>query len=539
MVEDYFKSETEILDELEDKPDLTLTPQEEQIIDNCKLGKKEEQTENPIRKINKPFSYRDLQSFTTIDNLKFYIGTGAKLSGMVSYFEEEYKEKLVLVRFVKLIDKDTDAERYKIYFFNETIPEQERKKVYKTIESEFYLYNFTTQDKKYIIFSEEKLELEDYHIRGTIVESPDYVDLGKYARIGFKKPLLFVNKAIKNEVKFQSHEQFFECFKRYNLTRKKLIDWIFTNSQGWVYEFPESFADVLISNLLASPDEFDSFLLPILINGASGCGKSTAEEIIYDKMGEIREHIDMTSSTMKGLIPSFRNPTDLKQGYLLDCKRLAFVDEFFQGLSNMDTDTTEKNKTIECIKNLLDYKLRTFASGQGTMKGKMRANFVAMTNPKGYGDTIIKLANHFPPENLARFFIWFVSDEQGNFIDKRKGNLKKAESLGMPKEEFLAGIDYLKTFNCEYDKQKVREIYKTGENFLKSREEFSKVMAFYRSRYFIHACRMIDSLIKLRVWTELGEFKAKQEDYEKLKSIWLEMLENWGRGFQIIDKEKP
>jgi len=247
----------------------------------------------------------------------------------------------------------------------------------------------------------------------------------------------------------------------------------------------------------------------------------------------------MTSSTLKGLIPSFRNPQDLKQGYLLECKRLALVDEFFQGLINMSTDTTEKNKTIECIKNLLDYKLRAFRSGQGTMKGKMKADHIAITNPKYYGSDILKLSKHFFPENLARYLIWYISDEQAKFIDEKKKNIKKSDSLGMSKEEFLAGLDYLKTFNCKYDLNRVKEIYKIGENFLKSRgEEYENVRAFYRSRYLTHVCRILDSLIKFRAWTENKEFKASDEDYSKLKVIWLEMLENWGIGFQIIETQK-
>ncbi|MCH7589811.1 hypothetical protein IIB34_02100 [PVC group bacterium] len=113
----------------------------------------------------------------------------------------------------------------------------------------------------------------------------------------------------------------------------------------------------------------------------------------------------------------------------------------------------------------------------------------------------------------------------------------KGEYSYIAKSDFLEGIDYLKSFNCSYDREKVKEIYDIGEKFLKGKEDnYKELRSIYSSRYFVHCCRLMDCLIKIRCWTsdDMG-FKAKNEDYLLLKTLWLEMLENWGIDFFQVD----
>ena len=223
----------------------------------------------------------------------------------------------------------------------------------------------------------------------------------------------------------------------------------------------------------------------------------------------------------------------------LESLRYAPVDEFLAGITNLHSD--EQPKVMENIKNLLDYKLRAHRSGNGKIKAKMRANHIALSNPKGYARNILSLSNRFFPENLTRYLIWYVGKEQEDFIQKKKLEpLKKWEYSYIAKEDFLEAIDYLKTFNCKYDRKKVNEIFDIGKNFLKSKgEEFKNLRAMYDSRYFIHACRLMDGIIKVRCWvTGDISFKANSQDYALLKKLWIEMLENWGIDFLMKDYEK-
>jgi len=61
----------------------------------------------------------------------------------------------------------------------------------------------------------------------------------------------------------------------------------------------------------------------------------------------------------------------------------------------------------------------------------------------------------------------------------------------MAQEDFLEGIDYLKTFNCDYDMKKISEIVDIGKNFLKSKgDECKSLKNMYKSRYLVHATRL-------------------------------------------------
>lgn len=421
MSELKFKSEAQIFEELEQKENLT---------DELMHGKKQE-PESSVKKIMKRLDFDELKSKIALDNV-FWIGTKDKLNGDILYLSEEHKQKFILVRIVKKVDRESGAESFHHYLFNEQLPRNSF--VWKTIEEEFYLYKLITKEKTYQLFSLERLELGEYNIWGTIIETLDHVDMGNYARIGKKQPLLFIHSAFQKRTQIQTHEEFFERFQPYKLNEKKLVDWIYTSPQGWVYEFPKSFSRIQIANFLGCPDEFNTFHLPILMISETGTGKTTGTELIFDKMNETQEYTDMTSSTLKGLIPSFKTPSDLQAGLFLEAKRYIPVDEFFSGISNLHPE--EKQKVMENIKNILDYKPRAHRSGHGKIKGQMKAGHIALSNPKSYGNTILQLSKHFFPENLTRYLIWYIPKSQKDFIEEKTGGLKRGDYSFIAKEDF-------------------------------------------------------------------------------------------------------
>jgi len=530
-----FKSKREIFEEQEEKE------HKKQEL----LKEVEEEVEKEfVKKIISRSSYERLKAKTghrTNDEeipIYFYIGTKDKLEGQISFVTEEQKEKYVLIRIVRKIDTETGEIFYYPYFFTDPIPQRERGNVIKSLTGDFYKYIFKTKEKTYQLFSDEKLGLGEYFVQGTIIEITDYVDVGNYAKIGTSRPLLFIHSAFPKENEIQDHKEFFERFKRYKLTEKKFIEWLYTSKEGWIYEFPKNFSYVQIANILACPNGFNSFHMPVLVIGVTGTGKTTATEIIFYKFKESFKYIKMTGSTLKGLIPSFANPIELRPGLFLEAQNFIPTDEFFPGVSKLHTN--DKENVLENIKDLLDYEIGSYASGHGKITGQMKADHIALTNPKSYGNNILQLSQHFQPENLARYLIWYAPESQKKFIDEQKEKMKRGDPAFMPQEDFIAGLKYLKTFNCDYNRKKVREVYEIGKGFLSSKgEEFDKVRAFYTSRYFEHACRLIDALIKLRCWCEGDKkFKATKEDYEKLENIWREMLENWGMDFLETSTQK-
>ena len=542
-----FKSPRDIFEEQEEKAHKITEIDDENKIEDRKCE---------IKKVMKRYSFEELQEYSKNSEQgysaerkggrDFYIGTKDKIEGQITFLEEEQKQKIILARVTRKVNKDYDSNKsstgqyyYKTIYFNEHMYQKDKGFIWDTIEGDFYLYKLKTKEKTYQLFSLEKLKLGDYKIWGTIIEVLDYIDMGNDAKISKKIPFLFVHSAFAHETQIQSHKEFFERFEKYDLNEEKFLNWLYTSSNGWVYEFPKSFCYIQIANLFACGDDFNSFHLPVLMISETGTGKTTATELIFNRMNEIQEYTDMTSSTLKGLVPAFKSASDLQPGLFLESKRYVPIDEFFPGISNLHPE--EKQKVMENIKNILDYKERAHRSGHGKIKGIMRAEHIALTNPKSYGNDALQLSNHFFPENLARYLTWYIPDSQIDFIKKKIDNkLKKGEYNYIASEDFLEGLDYLKTFNCSYDPEKIREIYNIGENYLKTTsQQFKNLRAMYSSRYFVHACRLIDSLTKFRCWVEGDKsFKSKKEDYDLLKKLWLEMLENWKIGFIQIEFEK-
>ena len=473
------KSELEIFES-----QITKENKIDDIMENAgQMSKGEELGSKPIntsqiKKIMKSESFEELQKRNPILNdelirkgsAKFYIGTKDKIVGQITYFEKENKQKFILGRVLKKEDKMNGGFYYPISNLTDNISSRDKEKTFETIEGELYLYKFQTKEKTYQIFSTKKLGLGEYTLWGTIVEILDDVDMGNYCRIGTKQPLLFVHTAFSKECQIQSHKEFIERFRKYDLTEKKLIDWLYTSPNGWIYEFPRDFSLIQLSNLIACKDDFNTFHMPVLMIGDTGTGKTTATELIFNRMNEVQGYTDMTSSTLKGLVPSFRNPNELKQGLLLGGLRYVPVDEFLAGVKNLHQD--EQPKIMENIKNVLDYKLREHSSGNGNMKAQMKAQHIALSNPKGYARDILSLSKRFPPENLTRYLIWYIPKSHEEFINLRKTQaLIKGEYNFIAKSDFLEGIDYLNSFNCEYDKEKVKGIYEIGEKFLKGKED--------------------------------------------------------------------
>ncbi len=532
MVDVKFKSEKDIFQEQveqENKVDEILENKKGDVLDQI------EKEKNPVIKIMKTLDFEDLK-LKVLQTNTFCIGTKDKVEGQILFSTGEQKQKFILARIVRRID-ESGKEAFLIYFFNEQIPRGQF--VWKTIEAEFYLSKLITKEKTYQLFSTEKLDTGEYDIWGTEIEALDYIDLGNYSRIGKKQPLLFVHTAFPKTNAIQTKKEFFKRFEKYDLTEDKLIDWIYTSPQGWVYEYPKSFCYVQLANILGCRDDFNPFHLPVLMIGETGTGKTTATQLIFKKFNENFEWIKMTGSTLKGLVPSFANPTALKPGLFLEAKRYAPIDEFFPGVSKLHQD--EKGEVLENIKDVLDYEEGAYRSGHGNMSGQMKAEHIALTNPKSYGNNILQLSRKFEPEILARYFIWYISKSQKDFIKiKKDEGMKRGDYSFMAQEDFLEGVDYLKSFNCDYDNKKIREICDIGENFLKSKgDDYDNVKAFYSSRYYEHCCKLIDALTKLRCWVEGDKsFKSKPQDYALVKELLLEMLECWSIDFFISEYKK-
>jgi len=422
-----------------------------------------------------------------------------------------------------------------IIYFNKKPTNRNLMETWDTIEGEFFLYKFKTKEKTFQLFSTKKLHLGEYELWGNEIEILDYLDLGNTSQIGKKLPLYFVHSAFSKENEIQTKEEFFERFKQHNLTEEKFITWLYTSANGWIHKYPRSFALIQIANFLGCADEFNTFHLPVLMISNSGTGKTTATELIFNRMNEIEKFTNLNSSTLKGVVPSFKSSTELKPGLFLDSNRYAPLDEFFSGIINLHSD--EKEKTLENVKNLLDYQERAHRSGHGVINGQMKAEHIALTNPKYFGNTMLQLSNKIFPENLTRYLVWYIKDSQIKFIEDQVGKREKGEFSFISKEDFLEGIDFLKTFNCEFDLDKVKEIYDIGKHFLAIQgSDYERLRATYSSRYRIHVYKLLDALTKFRCWVEGDQsFKAKKEDYDLVRELWIEMLENWNIGFLRVE----
>jgi len=459
-------------------------------------------------------------SFFKEHELRFIINKNVHKHGKVTNQFFEFKKEVVLLNI--WIREEDEEKKWELTYFSEGSPGKGWQHV-DHLTGEFYIYQFHSGSREYFIFSQDKIDVGEFDIYGTLYNPTDNVDVGNTLKIKTKLPIIFVHTAKSREIKFHNNEEFFNFTKRLNLTQDRFFNYLFSHPDGNSYRHPEYFEKLVGSFLFSG--KINNYPLHLFMIARQGSGKSTLEEAIDWKFEEDQEIVEGSGSTIKSLVPSFRSTTP-QVGSLIQSNRLSIIDEFLRILVRIEAD--EREVQLAMLNPLLEHKKRVFSSGNGKLNGKMTAKMLAVSNGIFGCSNIHSLAKKIDNSFLSRLLIYYQDDEHIKSVE----DSEKIEEINfkMDNKVFLAIYDYLNSFVVSFNKKKIDNLFKLYISDLQIdlyKEEDMGAEAIYTARYRHHFYLLLDGLVKIRcLCGNVGNFDVIDEDYKLLNEIIQRVVRN-------------
>lgn len=486
-------------------------------------------SENSVIKINSKLNFsqikmicRELFEVHQKEPIVFSIPRTHTFSGKVI---GEISQRRVKIPVGWKIKFKTKEDEYNLpYIFGEKIPQ--RAKVIEEITGEFFLYRFLTKNNRELaLFSTDPLKLDDYTVEGLTVDVEDIKIIGDAHKLINKFSVFFVHTAKSHIVEIKNHDQLFKKTSQLKLTGNKLFQYLCsykTTDNIQVLEQPKWFIKLISAFLFhRKKGNITPFPMHLLWIAERGTGKTTFMESLHQKSGENQEIIAGSTSTIKYLIPSFKETNRPEMGVLAKSSRLAFVDEFFR-IIRLNTKT-DKNTECASMNDLLEHKDRLAGSGQGRIRTSMTARLLASTNPVVGTNDIQNLIDKFDDSFISRFMVYYQTKDHVDLINQKKKENNVFTDNWIPINEFLSLQDYLQSFDAKYDFQKLVEIYERFIQFFSG-----KLKGLYESRYVHHIECLMDGIVKTRCLTTRDKsFEAIEDDYKELEFIWGTIIQGW------------
>ena len=485
-----------------------------------------EKNQEGIKYINSYKNYEETKILTQTnfkDNGKliFFVSKRDVMEGKLTNEVYPYKQKF------KLISETTKYNNYgeevTINFFDEKL-DKRSSKISNILSANFWIYQFESHHKQYLLLSEERLELEKVTIEGMKINLDDWIPIGQSKKLNTELPIIFINKIHKHKPSFKTQKEMIKEIKHRKLNHKNYFNWLFSQNNT-TFNHPDYFQYLISSFLLHS---VQTYPINLIIIAKQGTGKSTLEEVIFERFDEDIEIVEGSASTLKALIPSFKGNLP-NAGAILKSNRLCLVDELFRILMRVDKDDREIQ--LSSLNPILEHrKNRTVSSGNGTLRFNPTARVLAVTNPVWGTNSMESLCEHIDNSFLSRWLIWYQDDKHVKYIQNEQGMEDKTYDLN--KEFWLGVVDFCNSFICEFDEYEVKKIYEYGLNLLGEdipTNNMSKARDVYTARYRHHIKCLLDGIVKTRCICEGDDsFIAKEEDYLTLKKIWYRMMVEWG-----------
>ncbi|MAH50589.1 hypothetical protein CMI37_32515 [Candidatus Pacearchaeota archaeon] len=496
-----------------------------------------------IVKLNDPYPFRDIKQlvqkeFEEKDRILFVINKNKTIRGKVTNKVNEYLNKISLIKLIeqKIGSGEDEVIIKSLKFFNEKI--DRRHKILTTFDYDFYIYKMISEEREYLLFSIEPLDLIEYTIEGMEIEIGDMADIGNYTRINLQLPIIFVNNAKERVMKFTNTKDLFKILPKFN--EEELLSYIFSGPDGTYFPHPKYFERLIISFLFSTKYDSSPYPMHLLIIGPQGSGKSKVMECLHWKFDENNEITDGSCSTMKSLIPSFRSTTSIQTGDLIKSNRICCVDEFLRILVRIPVE--EREPQLAALNPLLEHKIRNFGSGNYSFKGKMTAKLITASNPVYGTSDMTRLTNKIDKSFLSRLIVFYQNRKHFNFVAEKDETELEKTTLNLDRDLFISIYDYMNNFKSKFDKEEVNSIFdeglfKLGEDM--EENPFVDIRSIYLARYKHHLFCLIDGLVKLRCLCEKDEsFEANEQDYMNCREIWSRIISNMEIRLKNIMKEE-
>jgi len=470
--------------------------------------------------------------------IKFYISRETTIYGKIIAECFRYPKKITIATLAESKKKveETGLPLFKRIFLFGELPSKKDYSVIKSIDEEFYIYRFISIDKRdFILMSTKKVEVGDYIVTGVVTHIEDKACLTESAKLTTKLPFFFAQNCKNRIVKFDNHEEFRKRLSFLKVNKSNIFDFPFTvqkNGNQYVLKNLDWFKWMMWAWLTHTPvGLFNNYPLHLLIIGPPHSGKSLLLNCLHARSQESGDIFSGSSSTMKNLIPSFwHDPA--KIGYLGESNRFSYCDEFLRCIFRARNSTQEQSgreEGVALMNDLLEHQKREAGSGIAKVTVNMTSRIIATTNPIRGINNVTDLTKRMDGSFLSRLLVLYQSDEQVRQVRDSKDVDLKTLDYKMDDNDWVSIVDYLQSFNAEYDMDRVEEIKNSVLPVLNE-----DLLKHYDSRHLHHIECLMDGIVKTRCLMDKDmKFKAIDRDYEVLEVVWKNIIKSWTNALMI------
>lgn len=496
-----------------------------------------------------------------------------ELKGKVVQLSQNIQSVVLMYKILikKLVEKDgweSYEEHEEFKFFDERIDNRSSRPV-ESMALDFWEYRLINKGKEYIVLSQQELGSEEYSFKGMIVKMSDSSEISKTLK--FKKITpVFIVTHVEPSVKSLAPKELIQHSKNMGWSIQEWRDFIFTHPNGNVYNHVEAYESLRSAQLLSGL--CDGYPLHMLTVGPAGTGKTYEAESLDFKFQESSKIFEAGNSTIKGLIPSFKEKP-ASPGYLLRCNRLAITDELFKMIDQASFSSEQTlRQNLGQLNMLLEHKKRMIGSGNdNSFVAQATCKCVFQTNPLSNKQNLADHLRVIDPTLLSRLLIWVQDQEHRELVFKRhskpvqitskyidkyavsdkdsvqitlkevydKNNNNKIlyiypigvlyKYIDAVRSDFLTIFDSCKAFLSEYDPNKAKEIYSNSLTWI----ENTNLKEVWKARGLHHITLILDGVIKERcLFKDYDDsFTAREEDYEITRALVNRILETWKTPF--------
>lgn len=484
-------------------------------------------------------SYEQLKAisnkvYANTGSVNFFVNEETILNGKIIAEVYDTPQKIpVAFLALKKATEEGMTEHKRVSLFGEKI-DLKSYIILKEVSADLRVYRFLSEsnNQEYLLMARESLRIGDYKVKGVIVQVNDLKMVTQSSKLLTKLPYLFANSCSSRISIYKSKEEFLEKVKSLDVSEKNLYDMPFTlwskrRKTYMIGVHPAWFKKLIWSFMLHAPFGLEQeYPMHVMVMGEPDSGKSSLHDSLHRRLGERQKVFSGVSSTLKSLIPSFKeNPA--KVGHLAMCQRFAFCDEFLRCIyrTRGGRDTDNRDEGMGMMNDLLVWQKREAGSGNSAINVNMTARMLATSNPVRGSKNMTEMLEHFDLSNLSRMLICYQSKEHCDMVKEHDGSDKRLEEYNyeISVNDFLSMIDYLHSFSSDFDEDKVNVVYESKKFILSG-----TLLDHYSARHKHHISCLMDGLVKMRCLFEQDvSFKAKKEDYDLLDIIWSHIITSW------------
>jgi hypothetical protein len=401
-------------------------------------------------------------------------------------------------------------------FFGESKPTDARKFApFLRYNALFYVYKFQsdTSEDVYLLSSNE-LEITSCKIYGMEANCYDFLKIGNIAKISTNQKIFFVHSQ-KPSIDKIDEKKFWSYAAKYK--GKDVLNVAYFGK----YPHPEWFSSFMVAWSFAGKLGNMPTHLSLLSPPAQGKTR------MLDNLGLVFGQSLNGGGTLKGLVPSFANGIP-KEGYLIRCKRFAFVDEFIHIIQNSSRNGSDFDGGSYQLLKVLEHSEGEHSSAFGIIKAKPKfwAIFCSNVRPQEHIKNLVDLHAKLNAAFMSRL-LWYVFDEEHlKFINEKKSEVMSYGDEALPKynKHLISMTDYLHSFTMKLPIKVVEDIHAKYRPYVPSNLELD----IYDSRMIMHIFRLLDGYAKYKsVIQGRGRFICTPEDIEELDAIFGRIVRSW------------